>query len=168
MFTLIFEKKHTNMYQGILHLHNLGRWIVIILLLVALFRSLAGANGVKPFNSTDKKIGLFLMISAHIMLLVGIYQWVVGPGLTSIQNLGMGGAMKNDVARFWAVEHPIGMLIGIILITIGRGSVKKNITDKEKHKRSFWYYLIAFIIITASVPWPFREVARPLLPGMQL
>ena len=106
------------------------------------------------------------MISAHLMLLIGLYQWFVGPGLESIQNMGMKNVMQNNVARFWAIEHPVGMIIGIILITLGRGSAKKNISDQAKHRRSFWFYLIAFIIIIASVPWPFREVARPLFPGM--
>jgi len=154
------------MYQGILHLHNLGRWVVLILLLVAVFKSLAGMTGNKPFTPGDKKTGLFLMIAAHIMLLIGLYQWFAGPGLQSIQSMGMKNVMQNGVARFWAVEHPVGMLIGIILITIGRGSAKKNISDKAKHSRSFWFYFFALIIIVASVPWPFREVARPLLPGM--
>jgi uncharacterized membrane protein len=154
------------MYQGLLHLHNLGRWVVIILLLVAIVKSLSGMTGDKPFTNGDKKLGLFLMISAHIMLLLGLYQWFAGPGLGSIQNMGMGNVMKNNVARFWTIEHPFGMLVAIILITIGRGSAKKNIADKAKHSRSFWFYLIAFIIIIATVPWPFREVGRPLFPGM--
>ncbi len=154
------------MYQGLLHLHNFGRWVVIILLLVAIFKSLSGLAGNKPFTNGDKKTGLFLMISAHIMLLIGLYQWYAGPGLESIQALGMKGVMQNNVARFWAVEHAAGMLIGISLITIGRGSARKNICDKAKHRRSFWFYFIAFVVIVASVPWPFREVARPLFPGM--
>lgn len=154
------------MYKGLLDLHNLGRWVVIILLLVAIVRSLSGMTGDKSFTSGDKKTGLFLMIAAHIMLLVGLYQWFAGPGLGSIQSMGMKSVMQNGAARFWAVEHPVGMLLGIILITIGRGSARKNISDKAKHSRSFWYYFIALIIIVASVPWPFREVARPLIPGM--
>jgi hypothetical protein len=155
------------MYQGLLHLHNLGRWVVIILLVVAIFKSLTGITGNKPFTSGDKKIGLFLMITAHIMLLIGLYQWFAGPwGLHNIQANGMKVVMHNNVSRFWAVEHITGMLIAIILITIGRGSAKKNISDKAKHSRSFWFYLIAFVIILATVPWPFREVARPLFPGM--
>ena len=153
------------MYQGLLHLHNFGRWIVLSLLLIAIFKSLIGMAGNKSFNSADNKTGLFLMISAHIMLLIGLYQWFAGPGLGSIQNMGMKAAMQNSVARFWAVEHPVGMIIGIILITMGRASTKKKITDKAKHKRSFWFYFIALLIIVASVPWPFREVARPLFPG---
>jgi uncharacterized membrane protein len=156
------------MYQGLLHLHNLGRWVVLILLLVAIFKSLGGMTGNRPFTNGDKKVGLFLMISAHIMLLVGLYQWFAGPfGLASIQANGMKAVMQNSAQRFWAVEHMVGMIVGIVLITIGRGSAKKNISDKAKHSHSFWFYLIAFIIIVASVPWPFREVARPLIPGMR-
>ncbi|MDB5249009.1 MAG: hypothetical protein JWQ40_3403 [Segetibacter sp.] len=153
------------MYQGLLHLHNFGRWVVLSLLLIAVLKSLIGMAGNKSFNSADNKTALFLMISAHIMLLVGLYQWFAGPGLGSIQNMGMKAAMQNSVARFWAVEHPLGMIIGIILITMGRASAKKKITDKAKHTRSFWFYFIALLIIVASVPWPFREVARPLFPG---
>jgi len=155
------------MYQGLLHLHNFGRWVVIILLLVAIVKSISGLAGNKPFTNGDKKTGLFLMIAAHIMLLIGLYQWAVGPwGLQNILNMGMKEVMQDKVYRFWAVEHLTGMLIGIILITIGRGSAKKNISDKAKHRRSFWFYFIALIVIVASVPWPFRDVARPLFPGM--
>lgn len=155
------------MYQAILHLHNFGRWVVIILLIVAIARSLRGISAGKPFTSGDNKTGLFLMIAAHTMLLIGLYQWFAGAwGLQSILNNGMSVVMKNNVYRFWAIEHITGMLIAITLITIGRISTKKNVTDKAKHRRSFWYYFIAFLIIIVSVPWPFREVARPLFPGM--
>ena len=154
------------MYEGILHLHNFGRWVVLILLLVAIVKSLNGLTGNKPFTNGDKKTGLFLMISAHIMLLIGLYQWFARMGLPLVQANGMKAVMQNPDQRFWAVEHITGMLIGIILITIGRASAKKNISDKAKHSRSFWFYLIALIIIVSFVPWPFREVARPLLPGM--
>ena len=87
--------------------------------------------------------------------------------MNNIQNIGMKAVMKDNVYRFWAVEHIMGMLLGIILITVGRGSAKKNISDIVKHRRSFWFYFIAFVIIIATVPWPFREVARPLFPGMR-
>jgi hypothetical protein len=107
------------------------------------------------------------MISAHITLLIGLYQWIAGPlGLRTIQSLGMGEVMKNGITRFWAVEHFAGMLIAIILITIGKGVGKKNISDQAKHKKSFWLFLIALFIILVSVPWPFREdIGRPLVPG---
>lgn len=155
------------MYNGLLHLHNLGRWAILVLLVLAIYKALTGMMGNKPFGTGDKKIGLFLMIIAHIMLLVGLYQWFAGPwGLQNIKNLGMAATMKDSVYRFWAIEHMTGMIIGIVLITIGRGTFRKNINDKAKHTRSFWLYMIALVVIFASVPWPWREVARPLFPGM--
>jgi hypothetical protein len=150
------------MYNGILHLHNFLRWVIILLLIVALIRHLIGMSGNKPFTSGDKKTGLFLMISAHIQFVIGLYEWFVGPwGYKLLQNTGFSAAMKDPVARFWIMEHNVGMLIAIVLITIGRG------VDQVKHKRSFWFYLIALVIILASVPWPGREgTGRPLFPGM--
>lgn len=155
------------MYTGLLHLHNLMRWVILILLLVALINAITGIINKRPFTSGNRKVSLFLMISAHITLLIGLYQWIVGPvGLKLIQQLGMGPVMKDAAARFWAVEHITGMLIGIILITIANSTGKKNISPERKHKKMLWLYLFALIVIFASVPWPFREVARPLFPGM--
>lgn len=122
----------------------------------------------EPFSRGQKKLGLFLMITAHTMLLVGLYQWFVGPwGLRQIQELGMGGVMKNSISRFWAIEHLTGMLAAIVLITIGRSASKKAIPDRDKHKKMFWMFFIAFVLIMASVPWPGRQVERPLLPGTE-
>jgi hypothetical protein len=156
------------MYNGLLHLHNLLRWVIIILLVVAVLRHLIGMTSRRAITPGDRKTDLFLMISAHITLLVGLYQWFVGNlGLKLMQNSGMSGVMKDPVARYWAIEHLTGMLIAIVLITIGRGALKKNITDQSKHTRAFWFFLIALVIILVNSPWPGRVgIGRPLIPGM--
>jgi hypothetical protein len=139
--------------------------VILLLSVVAVVRSFSGMTAGKPFTAADKKVGLFLMISAHTTLLVGLYLYFFGPwGFAFIRNLGFGEVMKNNTARFYAVEHIFGMLVAITLITIGRGASKKNISDLAKHKRTFWFVLVALVIILATIPWPFRaEVARPWL-----
>ena len=156
------------MYQGFLFLHNLLRWVILILAILAIVRAYAGMVSRKPFSRSDKQIGLFLMISAHTSFLIGLYQWLFGPwGLKNIMNTGMAVVMKDAVYRYWAVEHITGMLIAIILITIGRGVSKKSLSDRSKYKKTFWYYLIALLIILVTIPWPFRQgIGRPLVPGM--
>jgi disulfide bond formation protein DsbB len=145
------------MYSGLLHLHNFLRWVIIVLLLIALIQALSSKQGIR-------KTSLWLLISAHITLLLGIYQWIVGEvGLKMIQQTGMAEVMHNPASRFWAVEHPTGMLIAIILITVARGKAKVL-----NYKVVSWLYLLAFIVILISVPWPFREgIGRPWFPGMQ-
>src|SRR5882757_5380526 len=147
------------MYTGFLHLHSSLRWVILLLLVVGILMSLAGMTGKKPFSAGQKKTGLFLMIAAHTELLIGLYQWIFGPwGIKFLSNAGT----KDPVARFYGVEHITGMVIAIVLITIGRGVSKKNIPDAAKQKRTFWFFLVALVIILASIPWPGREgIGRP-------
>jgi hypothetical protein len=48
------------------------------------------------------------------------------------------------------------MLVAIVLITMGYSKSKKAATDAEKFKKIKVFYLIGFILIVASIPWPFR------------
>ncbi len=155
------------MYNGMLHLHSVLRWIILILLLVAIYKSFTDRH--KAFTPGHKKTGLFLMICADVMLLVGFYQWFTGPlGLKSIQLNGFGIVMKDAGLRFFAAEHTIGMLVAIILIHLGYAYGKKSVPDAIKHKRTLLYYGLALLIILISVPWPFRAVGagRTWFPGM--
>lgn len=144
------------MYTGLLHLHNVLRWVILILLIVALFQALTKKDGIK-------KSSLWLLIAAHTTFLIGLYQWIAGPwGLKNIQNLGMGEVMKNTSMRFWAVEHFSMMILAVIFITVARKKAKL-----ASYSAAMWLYIVALVLILAAVPWPFREaIARPLFPGM--
>jgi len=151
----------------LLILHSYLRWVIVVLLFVGLIRHLIGMTSGKPFTSADRRVDLFLMISAHTQFLIGLILWFFGPmGYQLLQSTGFAAAMHDPAARFWIMEHNVGMLIGIVLITIGRGVAKKPISDLAKHKRAFWFFLVAFIIIMASIPWPNRTaIQRPLFRG---
>ena len=145
------------MYNGILHLHSGLRWVLLLLLILAIYRS-STAKG-KAFSATDNKVGLVLMIVADIMLLVGLYQWFASDwGLKSIQKNGMKEVMGNATLRFYAIEHTIGMLVAIIMIHIGRAYSMKNIPDPIKHKRVVLFFGLALLIVLVSIPWPFRMI----------
>jgi hypothetical protein len=149
----------------LLLLHSILRWVILVLLVFAIVKSYSGMTAGRSFAEGDRKAGLFLMIAAHTTLLLGLVLWFFGQfGLSFALDNGMGVVMKNSVMRYWVVEHFVGMLIAIVLITIGRGLAKKSIPDAVKFKRAFWLFLVALIIILATVPWPFRAgVGRPWL-----
>jgi uncharacterized membrane protein len=149
---------------GLLHLHNFMRWVILVLLLVSIYKAYTGWQGKKVFSPGDKKVWLFTMISAHITLLIGLYQVLFGRyGYTKLAE-GT-NIMKDKFYRFFLVEHPTGMIVGIILITLAHGMSKKAVPDETKYRKAFYYLLIALIVILAVVPWPFREVVgRPLMP----
>jgi len=52
------------------------------------------------------------------------------------------------------------MLIAIVLVHIGRSYAKKNISDRQKHRKTVLFYVIALIIMLAVIPWPFREIGQ--------
>jgi hypothetical protein len=149
----------------LLLLHSILRWVILVLLVFAIVKSYSGMTAGRSFAEGDRKAGLFLMIAAHTTLLLGLVLWFFGQfGLSFALDNGIGVVMKNSVMRYWVVEHFVGMLIAIVLITIGRGVAKKSIPDAVKFKRAFWLFLVALIIILATVPWPFRAgVGRPWL-----
>lgn len=146
------------MYTFLLALHSIFRWVIIILLVI---------NILRLFSSTvTNKVALskWLLIAAHTTLLIGLYQYFAGgAGYALIQQYGMADAMKDSAKRFWAIEHPVGMLASIVFITVGHVSLKKT----GNSKRAAIFYIIALIIILATVPWPMREgIGRPWLPNM--
>lgn len=143
----------------LVHVHSVGRWMVLLLLIIAIFNSLLA--GQRPFIRSDANTGLVLIIFVDLMFLIGLYLWYFG--LFGYQQLakypgGMGAAMKDPFARFWGIEHFVGMLVAIVLVHIGKAQGKRKISDRKKHVRTMVFYLIALIIMLATIPWPFRAV----------
>ena len=157
------------METGLLHLHNLLRWIILILLLLSIYKAYMGWKNKKTFSSGDKRVWLFTMISAHITLLVGLYQWLWGKRMGMLRTTLPEGfsVMKNKVYRFFWIEHPLFMILAIIMITLAYGMAKKQIADEAKYKRALWLFIVALLFILVAIPWPFRhEIGRPWFPGM--
>ena len=152
----------------LLILHSLLRWIILILLVSSILKSFSGWQQKRVFTKNDRKLWLFTLISGHITLLVGLYQLLFGRFGIISSNLPEGTkVMKDSFYRFYWVEHPFGMIVSIILITLGYGMAKKQVNDSTKFRKAFWFFFIALLLILATVPWPFRQIiGRPLLPGM--
>lgn len=130
------------------HAHSGLRWVVLILLILAI----ANAFTAKTYEKKHKMINLFALITVHTQLLTGLVQYF----LTSSKTNFSSGWMKVEMYRFYGMEHLVGMLIAIVLITMGYSKSKKAVTDAEKFKKIKVFYLIGLILILASIPWPFR------------
>jgi hypothetical protein len=130
------------------HAHSGLRWVAIILLLLAIVNAFTS----KTFEKKHKMINLFTMITLHTQLIIGLIQYFITSGKVKFFD----GWMKEAAYRFYGMEHLLGMLIAIVLITVGYSKSKRGATDAEKFKSIKVFYLIGFILILASIPWPFR------------
>ena len=156
------------MATGLVHLHNLLRWVILILLVLSIFKAWSGWSGKKAFTDGDRKTWLFTMIAAHTTLLLGLIQWLFGRfGIFTHPREEETSFMKNKFYRFYWLEHPIMMILVIVFITLGYLQSKKAIPDASKYKKALIFFLLALLLALAAIPWPFRgEVGRPLFPGM--
>jgi ribose/xylose/arabinose/galactoside ABC-type transport system permease subunit len=146
-----------DVYSFFLHLHSVIRWVVLLLLLVAIFNSLVA--GTRPFIRSDARTGSILVGFSDLMLLIGLVLWYFNArGFQVFKTESFDAVMHDAPTRFFAFEHPVGMLIAIILLHIGKAQGKKAISDRAKHRRTLIFYVLALLIILISIPWPFRTV----------
>src|SRR5882724_4507298 len=108
------------MHSFILVLHSLNRFILLALLLTVIVRAFMGWQNKSAFEKTDNKFSLFLFISTHTQLLLGFILYFISPAV-----IFSAASMKDKVLRYWLVEHLVGMLIVIVLISVARISAKK-------------------------------------------
>ena len=141
------------MYPILKHAHSGIRWIVLILLILAIVGAFRKWQGKQPYGEGDRKISLFAFISTHVQFVLGLILYFISPYVHFTS-----GVMKETMLRFYTVEHITLMIFAIGLITVGYSRAKKKATDLEKHKTTFWFYLIGLVLILAAIPWPFRNL----------
>ncbi len=141
------------MYTGLLHTHNMFRWLVLITLVLAVLFALVGWFGKKEWAKKDNITGLLLTIFMDIQFLVGIILYAFVSPITKAAFADFGAAMKNADLRFYAVEHILLMVIALVLIHIGRSKSKKAAAPWKKHRTSAIFYGIALVLILAAIPW---------------
>ena len=127
---------------GIKHLHHFLPFFFYIVLLVAIVK----AYLVKFSNPKKDKLLTLTLILAHTQLLLGVY--------LMIDFISKAGVHMGDSAnRFIAIEHPLTMVIGIILLTVGKLKAKKIEDVSKANKTIFVYFFIALIMFVLRTPW---------------
>ncbi len=135
-----------NAYEFFKDLHSGFRYVVFIMVLLAIIQSVLGWLGKKPYTEVNRRVNLFALISAHTQLLIGIVLYFLSPNVQFNSS-----TMKTETTRYFTVEHWLMMVIAIVLITIGHSKSKKIILPEGKHKTIAIFYIIAFLIIIGAI-----------------
>ncbi len=135
----------------LLHAHSGLRYVVLALLLAAIFTAYTKWQ---KAEQGDSKVYLFALIATHTQLLIGLILFF----LSQKVNFDL---IKEKVFRFYSIEHGFMMIIAVILITVGRVRSKK-LEGADKHRTVLYFYAMALIIILAAIPWPFRNLGAGL------
>lgn len=143
-------------------LHSIARWGVLILGLIAIIRAFLGWSGKKAFTAADNKVGFLYTLALDIQILLGLGLFF-SKGWFGVLTADFGAAMGTGATRFFSLEHPLMMLAAVAFAHIGRKQSVKAEPDVKKHARAALWYFLSFIVLLASIPWPFMANARPWL-----
>jgi len=134
-------------------IHSYWAYLVVLILCIAVINAIIGFIQNKKFTDKSLRISLFTLIFTHIQLLIGLGWYFMSPTYKAIKTSGMGATMKDSSSRLLAVEHPIMMILAIILITMGWLKHKKKTSDQSKFKTIAIYYTLALLFILSRIPW---------------
>lgn len=151
------------MYPAILWLHSLFRWLIIIAGLVAVARAVRGWNKHRRWTSADDLSGLLFTIGLDVELVLGLLLYGGLSPFTTQAFTDFGAAMGDTVLRFWAVEHPFGMLVAVSIAHFARVRVRRATGDSGRFRLAALLFGLVLLIVLASIPWPWMSVARPLI-----
>jgi uncharacterized membrane protein len=135
------------MQLGFQHLHSYFAYLVLALLVITVIVALLNVVGKKTFGSLGK-LSKFSLIATHSQFLIGAILYII-----SGRYQDMGAKMGIATERLLALEHPLMMLLGIVLITIGNSKAKKATTDAQKNKSILIFFGLGLILILSRIPW---------------
>lgn len=138
------------MYTGLQHLHSGLAYLVLAALVIIFGYVLINYFKDNPFTEKVRKASLVGLIVSHLQLLIGLVLYFISPkGLSNFSGEAMGDAMS----RLYMLEHPLTMIIAIILITVGYSKAKNGTDDASRYKKILIYYGIGLVLMLIRIPW---------------
>jgi hypothetical protein len=148
------------MYGIILAIHNLIRWVVLIVGVLAAVRALIGWFGKRGWTGQDRLFGVIFASSIDIQLLLGILLYFVYSPITKSAFRDFGAAMSIKDIRFFAIEHVFYMVLALVFAHLGSALPKKVDDAISKHKRAAIWFSLAVLLVLVGIPW-----SRPFFPS---
>ena len=149
------------MYTLVLVIHSWIRWVALATGIGATVLAMRGSG--PSGDSKLERFGMAFVSLLDLQLLLGLLLYLVlSPNMVEIR-ANFGAAMKDPVARFWAVEHLTAMLAAVILAHVGRLLARKAKTPDALRSRLLVCFGLATVLMIVGMPWPGRPGGRPLL-----
>ena len=103
------------MYETIQFIHSYWAYLVLTVLVIASVNAIVGYASNKEYGATNFRIALFALIVTHLQLLIGFVLYFTTPYFKMFGEVGMGGVMKDPTLRLYNVEHPLIMILAVVL-----------------------------------------------------
>ncbi len=142
-------KKIIIMQTGFKHLHILLPYLLLLLPLLAIVVSLVKEKN-ETVSGKPSKLVLFALIFTHIQLLVGLA--LLAMNFAAISGTGV-NIMKDAAVRMKLVEHPIMMIVSVVLITMGYSKAKRATNGRERAKKIAIFYGLGLVVSVVAMSY---------------
>ena len=134
------------MYTFLLHLHSGLRWIILVAVVIAVFKSLAGFFGGGEYKKFDKIVAVAFISMMHLQLVIGLVLYFFYSPFVTYN-------MIEEKSRFWSVEHIALMLFAVAAAQIGRSISKKTQDAQVKFRFQSIFFGISLVLMLLGIPW---------------
>lgn len=148
-------------YQTLLSLHSLVRWLVLIALLFTIYRAYRGSKKKEKFSDFDNAVRIIAERVVQLQFCIGLGLYLLSP-IVSYFLHNFKEAVHLREIRFFGMEHITMMLIAVSVISIGSDKSSIATDSQRKYKILMIWFSIGLILILTSIPWSFSPLtSRP-------
>ncbi len=141
------------MYSAVLSIHNIIRWIALILGILAAVRAYLGWFGNREWTVKDRKIGSYFTIAMDVQLLLGLLLYIFLSPTTRTAFQDFGAAMQVGDLRFFVLEHPFFMVLAVVFAHLGSILSRKAEQTNAKFRRAAIWFSLSVLAILLGMPW---------------
>jgi hypothetical protein len=141
------------LYLPVKNIHNIIRWLFLVIAVITIVKYFLGWKNKSQFKLPDNRLSLIYVSILDLQFLIGVFIYFFLSHITqSVIQLG-DAPLQDANTRFFAIEHPAIMVLGIIFAHVGRVVMKKATTDQAKFGRGAIWFTLSLILILAGMPW---------------
>lgn len=149
------------MFGYLLIIHSYLRWIALGFLLSGLIFIIIKKSKKTIYTIKDYQLFKVIKNVFNLQFLVGILLLTQSPIVKAFWSQ-VSQAVKWREIRFFGLEHPFMMILGVLLLDLFTDKTKNKIATDTAFNYLFVRYLIILFILFISVPWSFSPfTARP-------
>ena len=124
--------------QTLVGLHSLWRWVVLLVVLVALVRGLVGWLRGGAWTDLDRRLTLAAVTAIDIQVLLGVIVWIAG--------------RRWNGTLFLGLIHPLVMLVAVAIAHVGSARLRRESEPAARHRWLALSLLAVLVLVTAAIP----------------
>jgi Na+/proline symporter len=128
----------------IVTLHNIWRWVVLLVGLGAIVFAVMAASGSRPWDGISDRLSFCFTLSRDIQLWLGIIVWI--------------GEQRWDGANtFLSFIHPLAMIVAVAVAHFGRRRSDSAAESRDKGRQASIFFILSLLVILVAIPiaaWP--------------